>query len=349
MTGVIGLLTEIKNQISDWNFFKALQTGKIQCLACPRHCQLVEGEIGWCGARLNKGGKIIPRTYGLVSSIAVDPIEKKPLYHFLPGSDILSIGSHGCNLGCLNCQNYSISMNRSITSLRKMPPEELIQIALAKKLPSIASTYNEPMIAFEYVRDIANLAHNENLKMVVVDNGYISRRLAEKLAPLIDAANIDIKGFSKEFYKEICSAPSWKPILKTCEIFHENEVHLEITNLVIPTKNDSSEMINEMCKWIYQTLGEDTPVHFSRFHPDYKLHNIPSTPIGTLEKSYHIAKEVGLNYVYIGNVRSSKGNNSFCPKCDNLLIERMGFYTSIVGLKNGKCTNCHQSLAFILS
>ena len=284
-----------EGQDSDWNFSKLLQSGKIQCLACPRHCQLIEDEIGWCGARINRGGKIIPRTYALVSSVAIDPIEKKPLYHFLPGSDILSIGSHGCNLGCLHCQNHSISMNRSISSLRKMPPDELVQLALARNVPSIASTYNEPMIAFEYVRDIAFHAHQENLKVVVVDNGYISRRLAEKLAPLIDAANIDIKGFSNEFYKEICNAPSWKPILKTCEIFRRAGVHIEITNLLIPTKNDSPTMIEKMCQWIHQTLGEDTPVHFSRFHPDYKLQHLPVTPIKSLEAAYEIAKDVGLN------------------------------------------------------
>ncbi len=334
---------------NEWKFHRTLKSGKLQCLACPRHCQLSDNEIGWCGARINKDGMIIPRTYALISSLASDPIEKKPLYHFLPGTDILSIGSHGCNMGCLHCQNYSISANRSISSLRKMTPENLIQIALSKGLPSIASTYNEPMIAFEYVRDIARLAHDHNLKMAVVDNGYITKKLAEKLGSLIDAANIDVKGFSPEFYKTICSSPSWKPVLKTCEIFHELGVHLEITNLVIPTKNDSMAMIREMCEWILNKLDPNVPLHFSRFHPDYKLRNLPITPIETLEAAYNVAKEVGLNYVYLGNVRSHKGNNTHCHKCNNLLIQRTGYFTSVQDISDGKCIKCQTSIPGVFS
>lgn len=332
---------EVPTQEDEWIFYRTLKSGKLQCLACPRHCQLSDNEIGWCGARINQDGKISPRTYGLISSLAIDPIEKKPLYHFLPGTGILSIGSHGCNMGCLHCQNYSISMNRNISSLRKMMPDELVQAALAKNVPSIASTYNEPMIAFEYVRDIARIAHKYNLKMTVVDNGYITKRLAEKLGTLVDAANIDVKGFSSEFYKEICSSPSWKPVLKTCEIFYELGVHLEITNLIIPTKNDSMDMIKEMCKWILNSLDPNIPVHFSRFHPDHKLRNLSITPIKTLEAAYNVAKDAGLNYVYIGNVRSHKGNDTYCHQCNSLLIQRTGFYPSIQNMSNGKCENCN--------
>ncbi|MHA1948208.1 MAG: AmmeMemoRadiSam system radical SAM enzyme, partial [Candidatus Hodarchaeales archaeon] len=264
-----------------WEFYRVLKSGLVQCTACPRLCQLTDNEIGWCGARRCEGGTIKPRTYGKISSLAVDPIEKKPLYHFYPGEWILSLGSHGCNLGCLHCQNSSISMERSISGLREMSPEEVVNKALSKNIKLIASTYNEPMIAFEYVRDIAILAHKNNLKMVVVDNGYITKRLATALGPFIDAANIDIKGFSSEFYKEICGAPSWKPILRTCEIFHKEGVHLELTNLVIPTKNDSDKMIRKLCEWIIEKLDPAVPLHFSRFHPDHKLRNIPATPIST--------------------------------------------------------------------
>lgn len=342
-------MLKVSAQKNEWIFYRILKSGKLQCLACPRHCQLSDNEIGWCGARINQNRKISPRTYGLISSLATDPIEKKPFYHFLPGTDILSIGSHGCNMGCLHCQNYSISMNRNISSLKKMMPDELVQDALAKNVPSIASTYNEPMIAFEYVRDIARIAHKYNLKMAVVDNGYITKRLAEKLGTLIDAANIDVKGFSSEFYKEICSSPSWKPVLKTCEIFYELGVHLEITNLIIPTKNDSMDMIKEMCEWILNTLDPNIPVHFSRFHPDYKLHNLPITPINTLEAAYNIAKDTGLNYVYIGNVRSHKGNNTYCHQCNSLLIQRMGFYPSIQNMSDGKCDNCNTLIPGVFS
>ncbi|MFX0207457.1 MAG: AmmeMemoRadiSam system radical SAM enzyme, partial [Candidatus Hodarchaeota archaeon] len=325
-------------------------SGKIQCLACPRHCQLTDNEEGWCGARICKGGAIVPRTYGLISSIAIDPIEKKPLYHFLPGTGILSIGSHGCNMGCLHCQNYRISWARDISNLSKMMPEELIQKAIDRNLPSIASTYNEPMIAFEYVRDIAEIAHKHNLKIVVVDNGYITKKLAEKLGKIIDAANIDVKGFSSDFYKEICSSPSWKPVLKTCEIFHKLGVHLEITNLVIPTKNDSMDMIREMCEWILNSLGPNVPIHFSRFHPDHKLRNLPFTPIKTLEAAYDVAKEVGLNYIYLGNVRTHKGNDTYCHQCGNLIIQRTGFFeTKIRDISNGKCIKCQASIPGIFS
>jgi pyruvate formate lyase activating enzyme len=330
-----------------WDFHRQLKSGKIQCTACPRLCQLTDNEVGWCGARIRKNDKVVPRTYGLVSSIAVDPIEKKPLYHYFPGKGILSIGSHGCNLGCLHCQNYSISMNRSISTLRKITPEELVERARRKNLSLIASTYNEPMIAYEYVRDIANLAHKNRMKMVVVDNGYITKRLATALATVVDAANIDIKGFSKEFYKEICSAPSWKPILKTCEIFHEKGVHLELTNLIIPTKNDSEEMIREMCEWIYSKLDPDVPLHFSRFHPDYKLRNLPVTPISTLERAYKIATDTGLNFVYIGNVYDPKHNSTYCPNCKAVIIERSGFQTKVSNLKNNSCISCGTILSII--
>ncbi|MHA1972162.1 MAG: AmmeMemoRadiSam system radical SAM enzyme [Candidatus Hodarchaeales archaeon] len=337
------------NQDDEWKFYKVLSSGKVQCSVCPRHCTLSENEIGWCGARWHKEGKILPRTYSLVSSIAIDPIEKKPLYHFLPGTGILSIGSHGCNMGCLHCQNYSISMERSISHLRKVTPRELVATAKEKNIPSIASTYNEPMIAYEYLRDIAIEAHKIGIKIVTVDNGYITKRLAEKMAPFIDAANIDIKGFSDKFYKEICQVSSWQSVLETCKIFKNKGVHVEITNLIIPTKNDSVAMITELSEWVYNNLGADTPLHFSRFHPDYKLRNLPYTPLRTLEKAYKIAKEVGLNYIYLGNVRSDLGNNTYCPSCGNLLIERSGYYTKIIGLgKDGKCNNCSLKIPVIL-
>jgi pyruvate formate lyase activating enzyme len=310
-------------------------------------CQLSDNEVGWCGARRSEGGTIKPRTYGKISSLAVDPIEKKPLYHFYPGEWILSLGSHGCNMGCLHCQNSSISMERSISGLREMPPEEVVNKALSKNIKLIASTYNEPMIAFEYVKDIAILAHKNNLKMAVVDNGYITKGLATALAPYIDAANIDIKGFSSEFYKNICGVPSWKPILRTCEIFHKEGVHLELTNLVIPTKNDSDKMIRDLCKWIIEKLDPAVPLHFSRFHPDHKLRNIPATPISTLEKAYNLAKDIGLQYVYVGNIRNHEGNNTFCHSCGKLVIQRSGYSVWKDNLKGDHCVSCGTHLPII--
>lgn len=337
-------MPETIEEDSNWGFYRILKSGILQCQACPRFCQLSDNDIGWCGARVNQGGKIIPRTYGLISSLAVDPIEKKPLYHFLPGTGILSIGSHGCNLGCLHCQNHSISADRSISSLRKMTPEALIESTRSKGLLSIASTYNEPLIAFEYVRDISTLAHKNNLKMVVVDNGYITENLAKKIAPFLDGANIDVKGFSKQFYKEVCNASAWKSVLKTCKIFYKAGVHLEITNLIIPTMNDSMDMIKDLCTWVHDELNVNIPLHFSRFHPDYELRDLPVTPIKTLESAYEIAKKIGLNHVYLGNVRSHKGNDTYCHKCGSLLIQRKGYYTSTKNMNNGTCTVCQTQL-----
>ncbi len=308
----------------------------------------MDNEVGWCGARVRQGEKINPRTYGLIHGrLAEDPIEKKPLYHFFPGEKILSFGSYGCNLGCLHCQNYHISMQKEksdISKLIKMSPNEIVKESLTRNMKLIASTYNEPMIAFEYVRDIANLAHDHNIKMVVVDNGYITRKLAEAFSSLIDAANIDIKGFSSDFYKEICDAPSWKPILRTCEIFHKQGVHLELTNLVIPTKNDSDDMIREMCEWICEKLSPLVPLHFSAFRPDYKLNHLPYTPIQTLEKAMKIAFNVGLKYVYIGNVPGHKGNHTYCHNCDKLVIKRERYYTNIIGLQQDFCSSCGTQL-----
>ena len=332
-----------------WEFHRVLKSGLIQCTACPRFCQLDDNEVGWCGARKREGSNIIPRTYGKISSLAIDPIEKKPLYHFYPGEGILSFGSHGCNMGCLHCQNSSISMARSISKLRNMSPEDMVKYALARDVKLIASTYNEPMIAFEYVRDISILAHKQNLKMVVVDNGYITKELAAALGPHIDAANIDIKGFTSEFYKKICATPSWKPVLKTCEIFHELGVHIELTNLIIPTKNDSEEMIESMCKWIVDNLDKTIPLHFSRFHPDYKLQDVPATPLSTLEKAYKIAKDIGLKYVYIGNVRNHFGNNTYCHNCGKLIIQRTGYSVWKENFKDGFCSSCNTQIPIINS
>ncbi|MFW9856608.1 MAG: AmmeMemoRadiSam system radical SAM enzyme [Candidatus Thorarchaeota archaeon] len=338
------LSNEPENLHEDWVFHRNLTSGKTQCLACARHCHLISGEIGWCGARMCQEGKVVPRTYGLVSSVAVDPIEKKPLYHFLPGTGILSIGATGCNMRCLHCQNHSISQSRAIAHLQRVSPRELVNQALERNLPSIASTYNEPMIAYEYVRDIGRIAHQEGLKMVVVDNGYISKRLAERLTPYLDGANIDVKGFSDEFYGEICDVRAWKLVLKTCEVFFQRGVHLEITNLIIPTKNDNMEMIREMCEWMVTKLSPNVPLHFSAFHPDYRLRNLPHTPMKTLEDALAVAKDVGLNYVYLGNVRGRKGNDTYCHNCHSHLISRAGYYTKLLGITEGRCTKCNTEI-----
>ncbi len=335
---------------TEWGFFRPLKSGKLQCVACPRFCPLSNLEVGWCGARENRDGKIVPRTYGLISSnLTPDPIEKKPLYHFLPGTKILSFGSYGCNLGCLQCQNHRISMERDIRKLEKKKPEEIVETARSNGRLSIASTYNEPLIAFEYVRDIATLAREYDIKMVVVDNGYITENLAKKISNFIDGANIDVKGFSSEFYKEVCDARAWKSVLKTCEIFHQAGVHLEITNLIIPTKNDSLDMIRDLCHWVHDKLSNEIPMHFSAFHPDHELEHLPRTSIQTLDSAYEIAKDIGLHHVYIGNVHSDKGNNTYCHNCSSLLIERFGNHITSKKIHNGRCNKCQTPLYGVFS
>jgi pyruvate formate lyase activating enzyme len=218
-----------------------------------------------------------------------------------------------------------------------------------RKIPSIASTYNEPLIAFEFVRDISIEAKKHNIKMVVVDNGYITKNLAEKIAPYLDAANIDIKGFTSDFYKEVCDTPAWKAVLETCKIFKESGVHIEITNLVIPSRNDSRGMIETMCQWISSNLGPDTPLHFSAFHPDHLMQNLPRTPLKTLEMAYGIAKQFELEYVYLGNVISVLGNDTRCPECNNLIIKRHRYNTEIIGISNsGTCTKCQKAVPIVL-
>lgn len=336
-----------ENQISeDWNFSKKIKNNQLQCLACPRFCKLDEGEIGWCGGRVRVKDKIISRTYGLVSSIANDPIEKKPLYHFKPGTSILSIGTIGCNLSCLHCQNSSISMTRSVSFLREYLPKDAINDSISQGISSIALTYNEPLINFEYIRDIGKLTLKNNIDLVLVTNGYCNDDLALKLTPYIKGANIDVKGFTSEFYKEVCGQASLKPVLNTCKRFFEHNIHLEITNLIIPTKNDSKEEISSMIEWIITNLSDQVPLHFSRFHPDWQLKNLPPTPISTLEMAYNTAKDMGLKYVYIGNVRNDNYNSTFCPSCNSRLIHRTGFSTKIENFdeSSGLCKRCNNKI-----
>ncbi len=331
--------------------------GTFICRICSKACVLEKEEIGYCGVRINTGERIISKTYGLTTGISIDPIEKKPLYHFQPGTDTLSIGGIGCNLSCSFCQNFTTSQDRSklgATFLEKHSPEEIVNIALMKKLPSISVTYNEPTINIEYVVDIAKLAHDAGLKVIAVTNGFLQTKIAEYLAKYIDAANIDFKG-DKKFYREICDGRQ-TPVKKTIEHWFDSGVHIELTTLVIPSYNDSDMFIKEEANWMVTRLRKDVPLHFSRFYPMYLLNDIPPTPLNTLLKCKKIAKEEGLQYIYIGNVGSQVDDNTYCANCGEVLIERgtnvflrrKGYETKIrnLDLKNNVCLSCGQKAPF---
>jgi pyruvate formate lyase activating enzyme len=327
------------------SFWNKLENNKTSCSLCPHNCVISVGKRGVCKVRKNINGELFAETYGQICSSGFDPIEKKPLYHFFPGSVIFSVGSIGCNLHCKFCQNWEISQSSpdEYPYLKNASPQEIVRSAVNKKDNiGIAYTYNEPIVWYEYMLDIAKLAKKENLKNVMVTNGYINQKPLEELMEYIDAFSVDLKAFTEDFYKKISFA-ELNPIKETLKNLHKNNKYFEITNLVITDENDDEKVFEEMVKWIAGELGADTVLHISRYFPTYKLTNQP-TSVTTLLKFYEIAKE-HLNYVYIGNASTEKGQNTYCPKCGELLIHRSRYSTQVEGLENGKCKKCgHQVL-----
>lgn len=309
----------------------------LQCELCPRYCVIEPGERGDCRVRVNIDGKLTTVVYGYPCALHIDPVEKKPLFHFLPGTKILSLATVGCNLHCRNCQNWEISQQEPVDSRAyHLPPNNLVQLTKKYKCPSLAYTYTDPVIFYEYTCDSAKLAKENNLKNVLVTAGYINPKPWKKMLEVTDAANIDLKGINNDFYEKVCSA-TLKPVQKSLVMAKEAGILLEVTHLIIPTLNDKPEDTKKLCKWIKENLGADTPIHFSRFFPRYKMRNLPATSAETLDRAYDIAKEAGLEYVYIGNILSKKGQNTYCPKCNKLLIERSGYKILKNVIKNGKC------------
>ncbi|MDI9394402.1 MAG: AmmeMemoRadiSam system radical SAM enzyme [Euryarchaeota archaeon] len=306
--------------IKEAMFYEKIGDNKVHCGLCAHRCKIASGKRGFCGVRENREGDLYSLIYGSVSSEAVDPIEKKPLYHFYPGSYVYSLGTVGCNFRCKHCQNWSISQVRLEDSYTKdILPEELVERALYSGSKSIAWTYNEPTIWHEYTFEGAKLAKEAGLGTVYVTNGYMTPEALRHIAPYLDAANIDIKAFTEKFYHDIASA-KLGPVLEASRLAKELGIHLEITNLIIPEHNDSPEEIRELSKWVYKNLGPDTPLHFTRFHP--YMQGFYSTPVETLVDAHRIATEEGMKYVYVGNVPGQKYNNTFCPKCGKTLIFR---------------------------
>ncbi len=317
------------------SFYTVENQGVVRCRLCPIGCVLRPAGIGICGTRQNVAGRMHLLNYGQVSACHVDPIEKKPLYHFLPGASILSLGNSGCNLKCAFCQNWQIS--QSPVETETMDPGDVLHLVKKLALNSVAFTYAEPSVWFEFVLDTAKVLHENDIKVVLVTNGLINEEPFRALGPWIDAMNIDIKSMDSDFYTRLCKGPL-EPVLKTC-IRAVEFCHLEITNLIIPGENDADRNFHDLSRFIRDNLGVDIPLHLSRYHPAYNLKN-PSTPLETMTRAFDIARQY-LHFVYLGNVNSPAGNSTVCPQCKNLLIERSG--PSDVSVKvpdGGVCPNC---------
>ncbi len=308
--------------------------GVVVCRLCPAECRLTEGQSGICVSRFNQGGTLCTDNYGEAVTLAVDPIEKKPLYHFYPGSKILSTGPNCCNLGCTFCQNWLISKRKTTTKL--LSPQQLVDTAVAEKSSAIAFTYSEPLVWYEYILDTAPIAQKAGFKVVLVSNGYINAEPLEKLLPYVDAFNIDLKGMNERFYLRICKG-KLAPVLENIRRIANSPAHLEITNLIIPGENDSETDISELVLFV-ASISDRIPLHFSAYHPDYEMKH-PPTPLSTLLRARQIALEK-LKYVYIGNVTTDEGNSTNCPACGHLLIERKGYKVAISGLNNDRCARC---------
>jgi pyruvate formate lyase activating enzyme len=320
------------------------EDGKTQCDLCPHGCVIAEGKSGTCKVRGTVGGELKALGYGLVSSAGLDPIEKKPLYHFLPGADIFSIGGWGCNLGCSFCQNWTISQQFG-QDRDAYTPEWIVRKAAASGSMGIAYTYNEPVVGFEFVRDCSVLARQAGLLNVLVTNGYVRKEPAAELLPLVDATNIDIKSMDDAFYRKQCGA-TLRPVLDFARQAVQAGVHVEITNLVIPGLNDDDHHFELLAQWMRTHLGETVPLHLSAYHPQYKLDVSPTSP-AALQKAHALARKT-LLYVYMGNVSTRSGQDTTCPGCGRLLVERRGYATAIKGIDHGRCAGCGRKADFLL-
>jgi pyruvate formate lyase activating enzyme len=321
--------------------------GTVTCSLCNHRCTIGDGKHGICGVRKNEQGTLFAETYGLVSAEAVDPIEKKPLYHYLPGTLSYSLGGIGCNFHCEHCQNWHISRaGPGDGHLKNLAPEEGVRRAAERKCASISWTYNEPTIWHEYTLDMGVLARARGLGTVYVTNGYITEEALRELAPMLGAYRVDIKAFTDDFYKKICGA-RLQPVLDSAVIARELGMHIETVTLVIPGLNDGMDEMTALIRWVIDHLGPATPMHFSAFHPDYKMTDRIPTPVATLEKIYRKAKELGLRYPYTGNVSGHPYENTYCPACSSTLIERQGFSSRLPGLDGEQCRNCGEKIEIV--
>jgi len=328
-------------------WWHALDDGRLQCDLCPRDCKLHEGQRGACFVRMRDGGQMILTTYGRSSGFCIDPIEKKPLNHYYPGSSVLSFGTAGCNLACKFCQNWDISKSRDMDRLMdQASPEAIAQAAAESGCRSVAFTYNDPVIFAEYAMDVADACHAHGVETVAVTAGYMHDRARREFYAKMDAANVDLKAFTDDFYFKLTGS-HLQPVLDTLRYLkHETQVWFEITTLLIPGHNDSNQELTAMSRWIARELGPDVPLHFTAFHPDHKMPDVPATPAATLIRARKIAMAHGLHYVYTGNVRHAEGDTTFCPHCHSALIERDWHRIANYRLApDGRCPDCGGAIA----
>lgn len=327
-------------------YYRYKDEQSITCLLCKHYCILKANGHGICGINFNENSELVNKTYNHPSAIHMDPIEKKPLYHFLPNTASLSIGTVGCNFRCPFCQNYSISQTSLVNENNTYTPEDIITLALDNGAQSISYTYNEPTIWYPYAKDIGVIAKANGLKNIFVSSGYESKEVFHDMLSWLDAINIDLKSFSHEYYKKVLKV-NLGGVLESLKAFAKSDIWLEITTLIIPDVNDSEEELHKMAAFIADELGVDIPWHLSAFHPDYKMLDTPSTPINTLIRAKEIAKSYGIKYVYIGNIAND--NSTYCDICGKLLIKRDGYMTKVINLKNSKCISCKNEIKGIWS
>ncbi|PKL59786.1 MAG: AmmeMemoRadiSam system radical SAM enzyme [Methanomicrobiales archaeon HGW-Methanomicrobiales-4] len=324
-----------------------LPDGTVKCSLCNHRCHIKDTSRGRCGIRRNLSGRLIAESYARVSAEAVDPIEKKPLNHFLPGTTSYSLGSIGCNFSCAHCQNWHISQpGEGDIHLKTILPEEGVNRACAHRCSSISWTYNEPTMWYEYTREMAEIARANSLGTIYVTNGYMTEEALEELSPHLNAWRIDLKAFSEDFYRTVCKA-HLQPVLDTTIRAHELGLHIETVTLIIPGLNDDIDEMKRMIRWVIDNLGPDTPMHFTRFHPDFKMTDRPATPIRTLEKIYELAHEMGLHYPYLGNVNGHRYEHTYCPTCGEIVIARSGYLISTELLQGTQCGHCNTDIAVI--
>ncbi len=323
------------------SYWSRLEDGRVVCELCPRACKLAEGQRGLCFVRANEKGAVVLTTYGRSSGFCVDPIEKKPLNHFLPGTPVFSFGTAGCNLTCKFCQNWDISKSRETDTLaHAASPDEIASSAARLGCRSVAFTYNDPVIFLEYARDAAEACHARGIRTVAVTAGYVNPAPRAELFSFIDAANVDLKGFDEDFYRRVAGG-RLAPVLDTLRFLRrETDVWFEITNLVIPGHNDADDTIQRMADWILEELGPDVPLHFSAFHPSYRMRDVPPTPRATLRRARDLARRAGLHHVYTGNVHDREGDTTYCAGCGAVLIERDWYELLSWNLRGGTCASC---------
>jgi pyruvate formate lyase activating enzyme len=310
---------------------------------------IADGKRGTCRARINVGGQLRTLVYGRPITIHVDPIEKKPFYHFLPGRDAFSLATSGCPLRCKFCQNWQISQARPEDYRSNfMSPERVVAQAEYRRSPVIAYTYNEPTVFTEYLTDIARKARPQGVRSVLISCGFMTAEPLKEMCEVLDGIKIDLKGFSKAFYRDVCGA-ELKPVLRSIQQVARSKTHLEIVNLVVPTLNDSDAMLKDLARWVAGEVGPDVPVHFTRFHPDYKMRHLPPTPTATLERARAIARDRGIRYAFVGNLPGHPGNHTYCPGCNKILIERRGFFVESNHIRKGRCRYCQEKIAGVWS